>query len=477
MDGIKFISYYSHVPKNTKIHYASHERFAIFDYPTMRLFLMAALALTALTLSAQPKQNSPYSRYGLGDPITRYFAAQSGMAGQTAAFHDPFHLNIGNPASYAFLRATALETGMYAKYSQYQASNSSQNVWSGNLAYLALGFTLKSPINEVMDKDVRKWKFGMGVSLTPYSQVGYRIQSRDTLPELGIVQSDFEGTGGAYRLAWQGAARYKQTAVGATLGWQFGNSLYENTTIFVDSLPTYQNNSRDQFSAKGFVWNLGVQHDFVLQTAENDKNTPTRWVTVGATGEARHNLRAVADIVRFRSRGKNPSTQQYIDADTLVYLPGADRTLTLPSTFSLGVQYVKADKMKIGAQVTLENWANYKNEVRPEVLRNTFGVSVGGEWIPEYNSYNKFMRRFRYRYGAYYRQDPRSVQGQNLDDIGISLGLGMPLILPRQQASFINFAVEAGRFGASSPIEETYIRMTLGFTLNDNTWFFKRRFE
>lgn len=87
------------------------------------------------------------------------------------------------------------------------------------------------------------------------------------------------------------------------------------------------------------------------------------------------------------------------------------------------------------------------------------------------------MKRVRYRAGAYYRQDPREINGKNLDDIGVTLGFGFPLILPRQQTSFVNAAFEIGKIGTDSPIEETYYKLTVGFTLNDNTWFYKRRFE
>jgi hypothetical protein len=61
--------------------------------------------------------------------------------------------------------------------------------------------------------------------------------------------------------------------------------------------------------------------------------------------------------------------------------------------------------------------------------------------------------------------------------MGVTLGIGLPVILPRQQTSFVNLALEIGKIGADSPIEETYVRFTAGFTLNDNTWFYKRRFE
>jgi len=61
--------------------------------------------------------------------------------------------------------------------------------------------------------------------------------------------------------------------------------------------------------------------------------------------------------------------------------------------------------------------------------------------------------------------------------MGVTFGFGFPLVLPRQQTSFVNAAFELGKIGTDSAIEESYVRLTLGFTMNDNTWFYKRRFE
>ena len=404
-------------------------------------YFTALFCLLSCALMAQPKLNSPYTRYGIGNLAPRYFAVQSGQGGLTTAFADPYHLNLANPASFASLRSTALETGLFAQNSQFESSNSNLNVWSGNLAYFALGFTLRSPINEALDRKKSNWRHGMGFSLTPYSLVGYDTESRDTLPDIGIVNSRFVGNGSSYRMAWHGASRYKNTAVGATFGWQFGSSRYENTTTFLDSLPTYENNFYDRYNVGGIVWNLGIQHDIILKRSESDKEVATKWITIGATAEGKHKLGATADIVRLRSRGKSITTGQYISPDTIFIQEGTDLSLTLPSNYSVGIEFVKADKFKVGAQATVENWSQYKNEVRDEALNNTFAVAAGMEIIPDYASYNRYMKRVRYRFGGYYRQDPRVVQGKDLTDLGITFGMGFPLILPRQQTSFINFGV------------------------------------
>jgi hypothetical protein len=446
-----------------------------------KLFFLLPLLLAGNLLLAQPKQNSPYSRYGIGDPVPQYFASQAGFAGQAAAFHDPFHLNLVNPASYGHLRATALEAGLYAKFSQYDDGADTKENWSGNLSYLALGFTLRSPINEALDKSRSPWQFGMGFALAPTTLVGYNVVTQNELPDLGLVTNSFEGNGGTYRLTWSNGVKYKNTAFGLNLGWMFGKAVYENTTEFRDSSTgpsnTFYNNFRTDLKISGLVWNAGLQHDFVLRYAPNDRETPVRWITLGLTGESNHDLNAEAQRLQIRSRGRN-SAGQYILADTLLQVTGEDNTLTLPATFGAGIQFVRANKLRLGLQANLENWESYRNEAREDgAFRNAASVSGGVEYTPDYASYNNYLKRIRYRLGAYYRQDPRVVNGEDLNDVGLTFGFGFPLVLPRQQTSFINSAFEIGRLGAGSTIEETYFRITLGFTLNDNSWFYKRRFE
>jgi hypothetical protein len=256
----------------------------------------------------------------------------------------------------------------------------------------------------------------------------------------------------------------------------FGKAKYETEAFFKDDLyPTFRDNIRQDLAINGFVWSAGVQHDFVLEYAEKEKETPKRIITVGLTGESNHKIRMTTDELFLRSRGRL-SNGLYNSPDTLLFEDDAKKNLTLPANFTLGAQYVST-KWKLGGQIGLQTWSNYINEARPERFRNTFSASAGMEFTPDAASYNRYLKRVRYRVGGYFRQDPRSVDSQDLNDLGVTFGFGFPVIMPRQQTSFVNSAFEFGKIGADSPISETYFRITLGFTLNDNTWFYKRRFE
>lgn len=71
---------------------------------TLRKLLMScgSLLLSCSFLNAQ--DNSPYSRYGLGDLTPSTNIINRGMGSFSAAYSDPLSVNFNNPASYsAFL--------------------------------------------------------------------------------------------------------------------------------------------------------------------------------------------------------------------------------------------------------------------------------------------------------------------------------------------------------------------------------------
>jgi hypothetical protein len=441
------------------------------------LVLATICCLFAQTsLWAQPKQNSPYSRYGLGDLGTPGQIQQAGIGGVTQAYADPLHLNSVNPAALSSLDLTAFEGGFFVKGSTYKTRSQTNKAKSGNLSYLGLGFTLRNTVNESLEKTKAKNKIGMGFFLEPVSTVGYDVTSTDTVSVNQNIINQYQGSGGFYRFKYGAAIKRKNTSAGLFLGWQFGKAIYENTTLF-DTFPSFQNNFRDEVYMKGLVYSLGVQHQINLGYLKNNKEVVSRWITLGLTANANKKVNLNSDELRIRSRGRTSNGAAYIDADTLKYLAGVNNTVTMPAQLGLGFMYNELNKWKVGADLNYANWSKYRNTLRSDSLANTISFQAGAEYCPNYLSYNNYLKRIRYRFGAYYRQDPREIGGKQLTDTGISLGAGLPLILPRQGTSALHLALELGKFGAGTAIEETYWRVSMGYTFNDNSWFFKRRFE
>ncbi len=443
-----------------------------------RIVVLFVVGFSAVLLSAQnssdairPKGNSPYSRFGLGDPVGQYYAHAAGMGGLSAAFQDPYYLNTQNPAALPFLQATAFEVGVFGRFAGLQDNNGrSDQIWSGNLNYLSLGFPLINPIRRALDKNNSPWHFGMSIALQPYHTVAYDI--RAAVPqdnELNLVTTNFKGSGGNYRLQWGNGVRYKNLSAGVSLGYLFGKSSNSRRVDFDSIQPAYSTQLLDEISVKGFVWNAGVQ--YVHEFGKKDRNQAfTQRLTIGFYGNSATDFRTNSSRLYTRNSG-------FSNPDTLIYQIGASGEGTLPAQWAAGIVYERVNKFRIGAEYSRARWSQYRNEAKPEVLANTQRIAAGVEYIPEFNSYDNYFRRVRYRAGAVYAQDARVINGNQLQEVSLSTGIGLPLIMPRQQISFVNLSVEAGQFGLQNALKENFVRITLGLTLNDNTWFFKRKFN
>ena len=199
----------------------------------------------------QPNENSLLSRYGIGNLNPQSFASNSGMGGLTAAFRDKFHFNPFNPASLPSLRATAYEVGLFAKNTKVKSNGSSNSNWSGNLNNLALGFPTYSVINEVLDRKPRVLRWGMGMSLMPYSTVGYNINTITNAPnanDTSTLTNYYVGSGGTYRAMLGNGVSYKGLSVGVNVGYVFGKISSIRQSILNDKLAvSYANYFDDNY--------------------------------------------------------------------------------------------------------------------------------------------------------------------------------------------------------------------------------------
>ncbi|MCB0703990.1 MAG: hypothetical protein KDC34_01715 [Saprospiraceae bacterium] len=427
--------------------------------------------LLAGQLIAQPKDNSPYSRLGLGDPVPQAYSANLGMAGLSAAFNNPYHLNLRNPASLGFLQTTSFEAGLYAKYASLDGGNDgSAGVWSGNLQYLALGFPMSNPINQALERKKKTFNWSMAIALQPYTSVGYDIQTTDVVPAFDTTINIFEGTGGSSRLVWANGFRYKELSLGFSAGYLFGKITNSRRVFFQDLGIAYQDDFEDEISIRAWTLDLGAQYRLWLKKAEETPTRGDKSITFGIFGNLAQSFKTNSSKLYVGVNGSYP------DLDTLVIENDVEGSGVLPSTINFGLMYESFQKLKLGVDVNLENWSAYENDAKPEVLSNTYRIAIGGEYIPDITSYNSYAKKMRYRFGGFYGTDARSFNS-TLTSYGVTLGVGLPVILQRGQTSFVNLALEAGQFGSAEFIRETYVKMTLGFTLNDNSWFYKRKFD
>ena len=436
-----------------------------------RIFLTLSACFVVTLAMAQPKNNSPYSRFGLGDVLNQNFANLRSTPGLTNAYNNAYQLNLQNPASLGFMQMAAFDFGLYGRSSTWESGAATNDNWSGNLSHLALGFTLNNPVNDLLDREVRNFSWGMSFALVPYTLVGYTVQTRGDVPNIGNVQSEFRGEGGTNQFLWSNGFRYKQSAAGFSLGYLFGKIENTRGVIFEDIAAGYQDRFVDDFSINGFTWKFGAQHNFIFNKGDAKK---IKVLTLGVTASSNSSLNT--NTSQFYTRF-NPTYVAAFAIDTIANRSEIDGKATLPGQIGVGVVLASGSKYKIGVNYDKTMWSNYRNDAKPETFEDAYRASFGAEFIPDYSSYNKFWKRVRYRVGAFTGTDPRSIDGEQLKETGITFGFGLPITLPRKQVSFVNIAVEFGKRGAGTNLQETYGEFTVGFTLNDNSWFFKRKFN
>ena len=454
---------------------------------SLRLLLLLLLLATGLTpaLSAQtattgfsdirPKENNPLSRFGLGDPLQQYRAAQRGMGGLSATYQDAYHINIVNPASLASLQATSFEVGLYGRGNQLSDSNSEVTTYQGNLSYLSLAFPLRNPINLSLDRQLTSWNGGMAFSLAPTSLVGYDLVLRSPVDQNPnrVTSNQLRGDGGTYRFSWSTGLRYGGLSGGVNVDYNFGKITNSRLVVF-DSIPEALGTEfLEDYSVGGFSFGYGVQYAYSFKDVDErgEQVANGKRIIVGAFGDIGSNIESESSSVfrRFSPNGV------LLIPDTLASESESLGVVTLPASFTLGVAFEDANRLYVGVEYGTTSASAFRNDADPFQLQDARSFAAGVQYIPNASSYNNYRTRIRYRLGIRLAEDPRSVDGMQARRNAITLGFGLPIRLPRQQVSFFDIALEFGKFGVPDVIDQNYAQLTLGFSLNDNTWFFKRK--
>ena len=163
--------------------------------------------------------------------------------------------------------------------------------------------------------------------------------------------------------------------------------------------------------------------------------------------------------------------------DTLTNTSDAAGAGNLPASYTAGLMYEFTGHYRFGIQYSATQWSQYYNDARAGLLSDASQFTLGGEYVANASSYKG--KKTRYRGGLSFGSDPRSLGGSQLSSFSITAGMGLPLFIREGGIlGMINLGLEYGKLsGAGSLISENYIKLNAGFTLNDGSWFMKRRYQ
>lgn len=438
----------------------------------MRKYLIITLLFPLLGF-AQVSSVSPYTLFGIGDLSEGYFLRNISMGGTGIALRDPIFMNLSNPASYSSLELTTLEIGLTHRFINQTDNKTGTSVENQStfFHYFGLGF-----------KFTEKW--GFGVSLTPYSKVGYNIFTEEEVDGFGDTRYTFKGEGGIDQIVVGTSYEIlKNLSLGANLRYLFGSTDRSTSAEFYDgSFFNSKRNTRTRVA--DVIFDFGAQ--YTLDSINNKYD-----LTLGAIYNSQSSIKTYRSYVDYTFNYINGVENQ---KDTLSFIQDQRGETILPAKFGGGLTYGKRDNRiysyswLIAADFSTTLWSQYRNYDEEGGLNDSWRVSVGGYFIPGF-AFNQntgrrsYMSQVEWRLGGFYENSNVLVDNTPVTVYGASLGWSFPF-RPRNLApgdaklNNFSFGIVVGSKGAESDniIKEDFINLTFGITLND-MWFQKRKYR
>lgn len=429
-----------------------------------RISLLAFAWLCCLKPWAQT-ENSPYSRYGLGDVLPRENILNRGMGGVSAAYSDFHTVNFLNAASYSKLKYTTLDFGLDLSNRTLRALDPPRKSSSSspNISYLQLGIPLS------MKKD-----WGMNIGLRPITRISYKIERNERLQGIDSLNTLFEGTGGTYEVYAGTGFGIKNLSLGFNVGYLFGSKNFSTRKSFIpDSSDVfyYQSNHETQTNYNGLLLNGGIQYSIKL---EKNKTTGAL-LKLGAYGTLKKELDANQDITRGTFQ-YNSVTGAVDSLDVALDQKGIPGKVEYPSTFGGGFVFEKPGKWMFGADFSVTNWDDYRFFNDPDQVQNSWKFNAGGQLIPKAGK--NYLSYVAYRAGFQYGKDYIKVD-KDLPVWAVTAGVSFPMrkAAYTNQFSLINLGFEFGQRGnKENLVRENFFRLSLGLSLSD-IWFVKRKYD
>ena len=415
----------------------------------IKKIIISACLLLSFVSFAQQGTASPYSFFGIGDVRYKGTTESRSMAGVQVE-QDSIHINLDNPSSFASLKLTTFSIAGTYNGTKLKTDSQTASTKRTTLDYLAFA--------------VPFGKFGAGFGLIPYSSVGYSIESLAT--DSSQNNNRFEGNGGLSK-AFFGAG-YKIIPglnIGADVQYSFGK-INSSSLAFITGVPVGTQETNKVFLS-GVNFDLGMMYQAKINTKLSVYSSLNYTIESSLKSENTRNVYAVRYNASYNL--------SIVDALEPVVLK---TDLTLPSKLTFGAGIGETRKWLVGAQISLRDKGSLSNEFNS--MDNVTYVknqkySVGGYYIPKYNSFFGYSKRITYRGGFKYEKTSLIVNSEPINDIGITLGLGMPIT---GSFSNLNFGFELGKKGTTSSglVQENYATFSVGLSLNDK-WFVKNKYN
>jgi hypothetical protein len=421
-------------------------------------FKMLGVFCTLFLFSEAYGQNSSsiYSGLGVGEFGYGGQIQNQGMGGLGISFGTGWNANTVNPALTT--RNTIFNFQVSLNYKRIQMQNSSAKslVDGGGLSYVAVSLPVKSG------------KFTSGLGLGQISSINYRLKVNSPVSNSELTANSYlEGDGGISEAYVNfGYLLAKNLSIGAHASYLFGSSIRSNQLLVFDKQGVEVGRASEYYervTVSDVAFKLGAHYFFKTSEKTN--------LHLGAIYQKFGNVNGTA-FAKLAPIGQASSLKT--DGDLLAN--NEKGSIYLPNRYGFGMSIEKINKFVIGLEGQYQDFSQYRNFFgQPLSLQAAQKVGLGFQIVPNYLDFDRLLNRATYRVGLEYMQTPFFINQTDINDIGINFGTSIPV----NQLSLVNLAVKVGRRGTveNGLIQEGYVNFSLGLSLNDNSWFYKRVFE
>lgn len=450
---------------------------------TLLIFLLLACIKPVFS-----QDNSPYSRYGLGDLVPNTNVLNRGLGGISAGYNNIYVINYSNPATYGSFETikeqrakkilvgrAILDVGLnFESRTLREPSNVNKFTASNALfSHVQIGVPLKP-------------NWGLSFGLRPLTRVSYNMSKVERLndPNTGLpidsALTNNKGDGGSYIASIGTGYRIKFTdfewlSFGVNVGYLFGKKDIQIRRAFLNDTVSYNSGNFQTLTTYGGVYfNGGIQYQTRLPK--------DIFLTLGAFGNIKQKIDARQDIIR--ETYYYDENVGYPTLDSVFRQEGIKGQIEYPASYTAGFVLQRyADTKKsgwlIGIDYSQHKWSGYTSYgLKDPNVTDGWNLKAGAQFSPLFRP-TSYLSRVSYRAGLGIGKDYVLV-GNDLPTFSASLGMGLPIEGARTnpgQFTLVNLAFEFIKRGNNDNIlKENMFRVSLGLSLSDY-WFRKKKYD
>jgi len=435
----------------------------------LKINILSVFSFLCLNLLSQG--NSPYSELGIGGISRSSFQSNFSTGGLSTTISSKHFINPENPASYAKIKYTLGEAGLFYSNNSYSDSSGTGSKNNFNLGHFGFAFPILS-------------NMGVALGIMPYSRMDYNYSFTDVNQENLSIERKFTGKGNLSQLFLGTGFSINNFSFGVNGKYIFGEQTKAEHLEFLSGDFTNIRN-QEVTLVRGFTTQAGAIYEIPI--GEEHK------LKLGGTFNLGNDIAANKyQIINNYTTSKASLDDETINidnhADGTVLLNTEDdpteQNITLPHEYKAGISFSKNGQYYLGVDYKNSAWDLLKIGDTPQGMARQQNLTLGGEYIPNLDAkgIENYFKSVIYRVGVNYGNSSIVVNNEQLIEYGINFGLGFPLKKYKYESekfgSYLFASLGYDRVSAKNPgaISEHYFKVNFSVVLNDK-WFVKRKFD